>query len=328
MQKENTIRICSQFEKNVGSETFDLLNFIIFPSKDEDAFSVMSHYRFDDFCCLEKIEDFILRSNQVLDWMIFCFSSYYFEEVVFVTKHKFIDKLIEKNINDVNADADLGKDLFQISEVVSTNNDYQDITEKNWTTNISMSNYFVERSLGSSLSGIVFEKIHAPFDRLMECCNVNLDDILLVSDIVPHEGGVSYESMILPIHQHDPFTLKEIVVETELFLMKFNRTDHLKEICSRLTCSQADIMLIIPENTNLDSFRSLLLKAYEIVGYPFNGCDWMCLSEIRDTMEWFYGIERVYLHDECSVFISSNSEYIAAFDRLNINDSYKLIGCF
>jgi hypothetical protein len=304
------------------------LDFVILSSKDTNKSLSPNNYTFNDFSSLVKIENFILRSNDELDWILFSCGNQYFREVIFVTQYEFVNKFIEQNIADIKLEINLQKHSVKIPEIISANRDCQNLITKFTTTNILMSEYLVDGSLGSSLSGVIFDRLYAPFDRLMKCCNISLNDILLVSDMVPYESDVSSRTIILPINRYSVLTSEYHLQEQELFLMEFDSIKYFKEVCSRLSASQADIMLIIPKNTNVDLFRSLLLKAHEIGADPFSGDEWMYLSDLKDTMEWFYGIERVYLHDECSIFISANSDYITAFDRLNIDDGYKLIGCF
>jgi hypothetical protein len=316
-------------EKIVDPKFFELVSFVILSPKEESSFLSGNDCIFNGFHSLEEFENFILKSNEKFNWAFFFTDSFYFKEMIFVTEYKFVDRLIEKNIADIKLEVNIRKNSIKIpNNLLPTDTEYDDLFKKYTTANILMSNYSINGHLDNYLSGIISEKIYAPFDRLMRCCKLSLDDIYLVSDMVPYGSSVNRESIKLSLNRFNLLTLRNYIEEKELFLMEFSDLNQLKETCSSLSCSQADTMLIIPKNTNINSFKSLLLKAHEIGADPFTGDEWMYLSEIKDTMEWFYGIERVYLHDECSIFISSNSEYIATFDRLNIDDDYKLIGCF
>jgi hypothetical protein len=334
---DSTSLITTVADKMFNHQSMELLDFALVATLEQRACEKEDiSFKFSSIVDLEHL---LHKNLHQVEWLFITCGSHYFKEIIFLTRHDFVNKLLEVKIEENKLQGERQEKMVTILDSLDSQQNRHNTISKDIKSDIHMSSYLVEHSLCKTISAVIFEKLDPPFQRLMKSCNLKIDDILLISDMIPYGQSevISNQSLIFPIEVYSYFLSEAISngVESrkntqykELFVMQFNDVEQLKEICDFLSISQADTMLIIPKETDIQLFKTLLTKAYQSGADLLSGDEWMCLSEIKQTTKWFYGIERVYLHDYCSIFISKSSELLDKFNELNIDDEYKFIGCF
>jgi hypothetical protein len=292
-----------------------------------------------DFSSIKQFNELVIRLTDQFGWAIFTCGDHSFKEVVFVTKIQFINEYFDKKITEVIEDVQKFQESILIPSLIMSKEDYGKVFAKYKNTNFLISRHSFESNSSCCFNAIVFSELNKPFDRLVRSLNLTAQDLILVSSMIPYNCrnftsqkvmNLSFSSKaIRPFcGSQDTGAYQEYLRENELFLLEFDSINSLTEVCYSLKSSEAETILVIPKKTNVKVLEKMFIELLEMGIEILCGDESMCTSKITNSVEWFYGIDRVYSHECCSVFMSNSPNLITQFEHLDVEDGYRLIGCF
>jgi hypothetical protein len=342
-QKENIWQLKNEsdlfFTKSNLSDPkyMELVDFILLFTSDKSR--LLNNVVSLNFSSIKQFNELVIRLMDQFGWIIFTCGDHSFKEVVFATKFQFIDQYFDKIVAEVIEDAHKFQESILIPPVIMAEEDYAKVFAKYKNTNFLISKHLLESDSSCRFNAIVFSELDQPLDRLVRSLNLTAQDLILVSSMIPYDcrsftsqkvmNLSFYSKAVRPLSgSRDTGVYQEYLRENELFLLEFDSIKKLTEVCYSLKSSESETILVIPKKTNIDVLEKMFIELLEMGIEILYGDEFMCVSKVTDSVQWFYGIDRVYSHECCSIFMSNNPNLITQFENLDIEDGYRLIGCF
>ncbi|MBW4510356.1 MAG: hypothetical protein KME64_28140 [Scytonematopsis contorta HA4267-MV1] len=189
--------------------------------------------------------------------------------------------------------------------------------------NTLVSSYEVTTNFSQLIKAILFNGYYKTAWRLWDICKCDVTPPWLITDLLFDDdifSVFSWEEAKYEFIQSLTLTIKP---ERPLGVYQPLDRKSFESMC-RLSTQEPDTFIYVPQDTNLEKLKTLLIKTENNHSYS----DLVYLQEILGVTKWFYGLDRDRVDYGNSIFVAQNNTKLQQFNGINEDDDYCLLASF